>query len=55
MTRIKSSNWTTRLAMLFLVCIVAPPAFAQNPVTAIDVLLKPDATMLQHAEANNDS
>jgi hypothetical protein len=40
--------------MLFLVCIVAPPAFAQDPVTAIDVLLKPDVTMLQHAEANND-
>jgi hypothetical protein len=25
----------------------------QSPVTAIDVLLEPDATMLQHAEANN--
>jgi hypothetical protein len=28
-------------------------AFEQTPVTAIDVLLEPDATMLQHAEANN--
>ena len=26
---------------------------AQNPVTAIDILLEPDATMLQHAAANN--
>ena len=24
-----------------------------NPVTAIDVLLEPDATMLRHAQANN--
>jgi hypothetical protein len=28
-------------------------AFEQTPVTAIDVLLEPDATMLQHSEANN--
>jgi hypothetical protein len=28
-------------------------AQAQSPVTAIDVLLKPDATMLRHAEVNN--
>jgi phosphoserine phosphatase len=28
-------------------------AFEQTPVTAIDILLEPDATMLQHAEANN--
>jgi hypothetical protein len=26
----------------------------ENPVTAIDVLLEPDATMLQHSAANND-
>ena len=25
----------------------------QSPVTAIDILLEPDATMLQHSEANN--
>jgi hypothetical protein len=25
----------------------------QTPITAIDILLEPDATMLQHAEANN--
>ena len=28
-------------------------AFEQTPVTAIDILLEPDATMLQHAEAVN--
>ena len=28
-------------------------AFEQPPVTAIDILLEPDATMLRHAEANN--
>jgi phosphoserine phosphatase len=28
-------------------------ASAQAPVTAIDILLEPDATMLRHAEANN--
>ena len=26
---------------------------AQNPITAIDILLEPDATMLRHAQANN--
>jgi hypothetical protein len=30
----------------------SPPA-APTPVTAIDVVLEPDATMLRHAEANN--
>ena len=28
-------------------------AAEQAPVTAIDILLEPDATMLQHSEANN--
>jgi hypothetical protein len=32
----------------------APPAAGDNTVTAIDILLEPDATMLQHAAANND-
>jgi hypothetical protein len=27
---------------------------AQSPITAIDILLEPDATMLRHAQANND-
>jgi hypothetical protein len=29
------------------------PAAGQNQVTAIDILLEPDATMLKHCEANN--
>jgi hypothetical protein len=32
----------------------APSAAGDNAVTAIDILLEPDATMLQHAAANND-
>src|SRR5438128_5853937 len=31
----------------------ASTATNQTPVTAIDILLEPDATMLRHAEANN--
>jgi hypothetical protein len=31
----------------------ASPATDQSPVTAIDILLEPDATMLQHAADNN--
>jgi hypothetical protein len=31
----------------------AIPSTAQNSVTAIDILLEPDATMLKHAETNN--
>src|SRR5271154_7150486 len=26
---------------------------AQNPITAVDIVLEPDATMIQHAEAAN--
>jgi hypothetical protein len=29
------------------------PTTAQHPVTAIDIVLEPDATMIQHAEAAN--
>jgi len=38
------------LAVLFL---LTGAAFAQNDVTAIDILLEPDATMLKHAAAEN--
>ncbi|HXJ37293.1 MAG TPA: hypothetical protein VMS22_24970 [Candidatus Eisenbacteria bacterium] len=31
----------------------AAPSAKQEPVTAIDILLEPDATMLRHAAANN--
>jgi len=38
-----------------LLLIVAQTASAaeQNPVTAIDILLEPDAIMVRHAQANN--
>jgi hypothetical protein len=29
------------------------PGAVQNPITAIDILLEPDATMIQHAQADN--
>jgi 2'-5' RNA ligase superfamily protein len=41
---------TNFLAVLFL---LTGAAFAQNDVTAIDILLEPDATMLKHAAAVN--
>jgi hypothetical protein len=39
------------VALLF--SFADPSDAQQSPVTAIDVLLEPDATMLRHAEANN--
>jgi len=42
-------------SLLSHVAAVADTAGApQNPVTAIDILLEPDATMIQHATATND-
>ena len=39
---------------LGLAMALAPRAVAQqNPVTAIDIALEPDATMIQHAMADN--
>ena len=40
------------LAMLLV--YAAPSNAQQNPVTAIDIALEPDATMMQHAKADND-
>jgi 2'-5' RNA ligase superfamily len=43
------------LAMLERSVYAQPPSSPdQNSVTAIDILLKPDATMLKHAAANNE-
>lgn len=61
-SKMKSHNYL--LVKGTLVCILmllgqnmyaqaAAPAAKQSAVTAIDILLEPDATMLQHAEANN--
>src|SRR5712671_7361431 len=33
--------------------LVSASLAQQNPVTAIDIALEPDATMLQHAQADN--
>ncbi|MBI5583978.1 MAG: 2'-5' RNA ligase family protein [Deltaproteobacteria bacterium] len=43
------------LGMVFgsLLGVTGTSSAKQNPVTAIDILLKPDATMLRQAEANN--
>jgi hypothetical protein len=46
-------HWHGLMAVLAL--LLALPAFAQQTpgITALDILLEPDATMLKHAEANN--
>jgi hypothetical protein len=41
------------LCLALLLGRAAASSAQQNPITAIDVLLEPDATMLKHAEANN--
>lgn len=48
------------VSLAVLLCLATPvaaqtdqPRAQQNPVTAIDVALEPDAAMLQHAEAAN--
>jgi hypothetical protein len=60
-----SKNTAARLFIcMAMVCVMAwqvgtakaqrtSVAVGQNQVTAIDILLEPDATMLRHAEANN--
>src|SRR5438046_1775222 len=40
-------------AFIIGLLLATQSAMAQNLITAIDVLLEPDATMLQHSEANN--
>jgi 2'-5' RNA ligase superfamily protein len=55
---------TSRLINAAILCALAmlgrnvhaqpPTSPDQNSVTAIDILLKPDATMLKHAAANNE-
>jgi hypothetical protein len=47
-------NWCGRVVALALLAVALPAVAAQAPVTAIDILLEPDATMLQHAKANNE-
>ena len=40
-------------AFIIGLLLASQSAMAQNLITAIDILLEPDATMLQHAETNN--
>jgi 2'-5' RNA ligase superfamily len=54
------TNLLTNAAILCALTILGRNVYAQPPsspdqnaVTAIDILLEPDATMLKHAEANN--
>ncbi len=41
------------LGLVSLLGYAAPSAAQQNPVTAIDIALEPDATMIRHAQADN--
>jgi hypothetical protein len=59
--KVTNKNLTHFLLIGAMTCAVALAggnAFAAdakpNPITAIDILLEPDATMLQHATATND-
>jgi len=41
------------IGLVSLLGCAAPSSAQQNPVTAIDIALEPDATMIQHAQAAN--
>jgi hypothetical protein len=43
----------TSLGLALMLAIAHVAAAKQNPVTAIDIALEPDATMVQHAMAAN--
>jgi len=40
-------------SLAILLAYAAPSNAQQNPVTAVDIALEPDATMMQHAQADN--
>ena len=40
-------------SLAVLLIYAAPSNAQQNPVTAVDIALEPDATMIQHAQADN--
>jgi 2'-5' RNA ligase superfamily protein len=42
------------ISLATLLGYAAPSSAQQNPVTAIDIALEPDATMVQHAKSAND-
>ena len=41
------------IGILSLLAQAQSSSAQQNPVTAIDIALEPDATMIQHAQADN--
>ena len=41
------------IGLVSLLGYAAPSSAQQNPVTAIDIALEPDTTMIQHAQADN--
>ena len=62
--KLRNHQWTTSLLLCAaMTCAIGlhsttsqaqqPPTAASSDITAIDILLEPDATMLKHAEANN--
>lgn len=53
---VKYAKCLVALCFSFAMLLVyaAPSNAQQNPVTAIDIALEPDATMMQHAKADND-
>jgi hypothetical protein len=55
MDRFRKVLATVTVGLLALLLGTAQPVTADepNPVTAIDILLEPDATMVKHAEAAN--
>ena len=52
---LKNTNILTALciSLATLLGYAAPSSAQQNPVTAIDIALEPDAKMIQHAKAAN--
>src|SRR5262249_7733042 len=48
-----SATWIVALPALLLAAAEPVPAVEPNPVSAIDILLDPDATMVEKAEAAN--
>ncbi len=53
----KTKSLFRLLGLISVLSLLAATLFAQGapvPVTAIDILLEPDATMLRHAAANNE-
>lgn len=53
MNRWKKAFMLASLCLASLLGSTAACSAQQNPVTAIDIALEPDATMVQHAEATN--